>query len=217
MTRKRTQNKRVQKRQPSRTRRRQQHTPKTITTKPKIISVPEPEDGVVSSVKSHRFISNMTFDGDKLITETQKDNEPVKRREYTKEDLERELPIGKELVDNYLDGVMPPDIQLNKHKLPVLTNVLISLDDLGLIPPNIDVQRSNNNIIPRERRLQQLLQQHKLKQTLQRVSNNSRKNEEVRLLIHEPNDNGEENYHDIDIPKPRRLRTVKRHNLFDLI
>lgn len=215
MTRKTIQNKRLPQRQSSRTRTRRQRSPKTIT-KPKIIPEPEPEHGVVSSVKSHRFISSMTFNGDKLITETQKDNEPVKRREYTKEDLERELPIGKELVDNYLDGVMPEDIQSHEHKMPVLTNALISPVDLGLMPPNVNVQENNNQITPRERRLQRLLQQHKRKQTLRRVSNSSRENEGVRLLIDEDDDIIEDDYGHIERLTPRRTRTVKRHNLFDL-
>lgn len=102
--------------------------------------------------ESHRFISSMTFDGNTLITKTQKDDEPVIERKYTKEQLAREIPIGKELVDMYLDGEMPKELQAhhrrqhhhhdhNKmkdrtHDEPaIFNNVLISPADLGLLPP----------------------------------------------------------------------------------
>ena len=58
-------------------------------------------------IKSHRFMSSITFDGKTLTTKTQKDNEPVIEHRYTKEQLAREIPIGKEMVDMYLDGKMP--------------------------------------------------------------------------------------------------------------
>jgi hypothetical protein len=102
--------------------------------------------------ESHRFISSMTFDGNTLITKTQKDDEPVIERKYTKEQLAREIPIGKELVDMYLDGEMPKELQAHHrrqhhhhdhdkmkdrtHDEPaVFNNVLISPADLGLLPP----------------------------------------------------------------------------------
>lgn len=102
--------------------------------------------------ESHRFISSMTFDGNTLITKTQKDDEPVIERKYTKEQLAREIPIGKELVDMYLDGEMPKELQAHHrrqhhhhdhdkmkdrtHDEPaIFNNVLISPADLGLLPP----------------------------------------------------------------------------------
>jgi hypothetical protein len=157
----------------------------------------------------------MIFDGDKLITQTQKDNEPVKRHEYTKEDLERELPIGKELVDNYLDGVIPQEIQQDEHKMPVLTNVLISPVDLGLMPPKVTTERNDNRVKPREHRLQQLLEQYKRKKTLRRPRNRSRDNELLQLIINEEDDNYDD-YDDIDGPNTRKRHKVKQHNLFDL-
>jgi hypothetical protein len=225
MTRKTIQKKRVPERQSSRIKtrktqqRRRERRPlneETIPisipkTKPKV--VPEPEFS--GNVKSHRFISSMIFDGDKLITQTQKDYEPVKRHEYTKEDLERELPIGKELVDNYLDGVIPQEIQQDEHKMPVLTNVLISPVDLGLMPPKVTTERNDNRVKPREHRLQQLLEQYKRKKTLRRPRNRSRDNELLQLIINEEDDNYDD-YDDIDGPNTRKRHKVKQHNLFDL-
>jgi len=89
-------------------------------------------------MESHRFMSRMTFDGNTLTTQTQKDNEPVIERKYTKEQLAREIPIGKEMVDTYLDGKMPKGLQprdRNHYSRPVFQNVLISPADLGLLPP----------------------------------------------------------------------------------
>jgi hypothetical protein len=102
--------------------------------------------------ESHRFMSSITFDGNTLITKTQKDDEPVIERKYTKEQLAREIPIGKEMVDMYLDGEMPKELQAHhrrqhhyhdddimKHRKhdesAIFNNVLISPADLGLLPP----------------------------------------------------------------------------------
>ena len=100
------------------------------------------------TIESHRFMSSMAFDGNTLITKTQKDNEPVIERIYTKKQLAREIPIGKEMIDMYLDGEMPKELQTH-HKgnsngngngngnrdNGVFRNVLISPADLGLLPP----------------------------------------------------------------------------------
>ena len=93
-------------------------------------------------IESHRFMSSMTFDGNTLTTKTQKDNEPVIEHRYTKEQLAREIPIGKEMVDMYLDGKMPKGLQDHHRKHThstgrshVFQNVLVSPADLGLLPP----------------------------------------------------------------------------------
>jgi hypothetical protein len=96
---------------------------------------PTPTPTPTPIIESHRFMSSMTFDGNTLTTQTQKDDEPVIRRRYTKEQLEREIPIGKEMVDMYLDGKMPKELQSHHHRRPVFRNVLISPADLGLLPP----------------------------------------------------------------------------------
>jgi hypothetical protein len=88
------------------------------------------------AIESHSFKSSMTFDGNTLTTKTQKDNEPVVERRFTRRDLAQQIPIGKELVDKYLDGEMPRELQYHKKMKPkMFTNVLISPGDLGLLPP----------------------------------------------------------------------------------
>ncbi|NBP65840.1 MAG: hypothetical protein EBU66_14410 [Bacteroidetes bacterium] len=99
---------------------------------------PTPAPAPAPVMESHRFMSRMTFDGNTLTTQTQKDNEPVIERKYTKEQLAREIPIGKEMVDTYLDGKMPKGLQprdRNHYSRPVFQNVLIGPADLGLLPP----------------------------------------------------------------------------------
>jgi len=88
-------------------------------------------------IETHRFISSITFDGNTLTTQTQQDDEPVIRHRYTKEQLAREIPIGNELVEKYLDGKMPKELQAHQahHRRPVFRNVLVSPVDLGLLPP----------------------------------------------------------------------------------
>ncbi|MBM3453924.1 MAG: hypothetical protein FJX80_02125 [Bacteroidetes bacterium] len=88
-------------------------------------------------IETHRFISSITFDGKTLTTQTQQDDEPVIWHRYTKEQLAREIPIGNELVEKYLDGKMPKELQAHQehHRRPVFRNVLVSPADLGLLPP----------------------------------------------------------------------------------
>ena len=96
---------------------------------------------VMPVVETHSFKSSMTFDGNTLTTKTQKDNEPVVERRYTRKELAREIPIGKEMVDVYLDGKIPKELQYHhhhKHKPKMFTNVLISPADLGLLPPRVN-------------------------------------------------------------------------------
>ena len=89
-------------------------------------------------VESHRFMSSMSFDGKTLTTKTQKDNEPAVETIYTKKHLAEDIPLGNKMVDLYLDGEMPEELQRH-HKgnidNGVYRNVLISPADLGLLPP----------------------------------------------------------------------------------
>jgi hypothetical protein len=89
------------------------------------------------AIETHRFISSITFDGKTLTTQTQQDDQPVIRHRYTKEQLAREIPIGNELVEKYLDGKMPKELHAHQphHRRPVFRNVLVSPADLGLLPP----------------------------------------------------------------------------------
>ena len=106
------------------------------------------------AIETHRFISSMTFDGNTLTTQTQKDDEPVIRHRYTKEQLAREIPIGNEMVEQYLDGKMPKELQAHYHedsKRPMFTNVLVSPADLGLLPPR-ELHQPNIEMSRRQRR-----------------------------------------------------------------
>ena len=88
-------------------------------------------------VEKHHFHSKMLFDGNTMITESQKDNEPVKRRKYTLKRLEREIPIGAELVKTHLRRKVPPAVNDPFPRDIEFTSVLPNPIDLGLIPPSM--------------------------------------------------------------------------------
>lgn len=102
----------------------------------------------------HRFVSSVTFDGKKLVTKTQKDNEPVNEKIYTIDQLGQELPIGKELVELYLDGNIPRSLQERRHTHmnPMFENVLVHPADLGLMPPKDDDAPLTRQAASRRRR-----------------------------------------------------------------
>jgi len=108
-------------------------------------AAPAPASAAIApapAIESHSFKSSMTFDGNTLTTKTQKDNEPVVERRFTRRDLAQQIPIGKELVDDYLDGEMPRELQYHKKMKPkMFTNVLISPGDLGLLPPRVTMTK----------------------------------------------------------------------------
>ena len=97
--------------------------------------------------ESQRFVSSMTFDGNTLVTKTQKNNEPVNEQIYTMDQLAQDLPIGKELIDIHLDGKMPRQLQEHHHHhhrkrmKPMFNNVLLHPADLGLLAPNVEVSK----------------------------------------------------------------------------
>jgi hypothetical protein len=89
----------------------------------------------------HRFVSSVMFDGKKLVTKTQKDNEPVTKKIYTIDQLGEELPLGRKLVEAYLDGNMPRGLEEphhHTHMNPMFENVLVHPADLGLLAPKGD-------------------------------------------------------------------------------
>jgi ABC-type nickel/cobalt efflux system permease component RcnA len=88
-------------------------------------------------VEKHHFHSKMFFDGNTMFTESQKDNEPVKRRKYTLKRLEREIPIGAELVKRHLRRKVPPAVNAPFPKDIEFTSVLPNPIDLGLMPPSM--------------------------------------------------------------------------------
>lgn len=101
--------------------------------------------------ESQRFVSSMTFDGNTLVTKTQKNNEPVNEQIYTMDQLAQDLPIGKELIDIHLDGKMPRQLQEHHHHhhrkrmKPMFNNVLLHPADLGLLAPNVEVSNPDKH------------------------------------------------------------------------
>ena len=149
------------------------------------------------AIESHSFKSSMTFDGNTLTTKTQKDNEPVVERRFTRRDLAQQIPIGKELVDKYLDGEMPRELQYHKKMKPkMFTNVLISPGDLGLLPP------------PR---------MIKTKRRKDHAQAYPHAHGEIQLLVDDRDDLDDNLDDDDDLDAYRISRRVKRpRNLFDL-
>jgi hypothetical protein len=88
-----------------------------------------------AEVESHHYSSSMMFDGNTLVMKSQKDDDPIKERVYTKKQLEQEIPISKELMVK-LDGKIPRGIQRPISKEIKFMSVLPNPDDLGLLPPN---------------------------------------------------------------------------------
>ena len=114
---------------PRQTRRYRRKTPAAVPAVPATAAAAE---------NHHRFVSSVTFDGKTLVTKTQKDNEPVTKKIYTMNQLEQELPIGKELIDEYLDGNIPSGLHRHTHMKPMFNNVLVHPADLGLLAPKDD-------------------------------------------------------------------------------
>jgi hypothetical protein len=93
----------------------------------------------------HRYYSKMIFDGKNMITETQKDNQPIKRRKCTLEELKQEIPIGAELIIDHLDRKVPRAIQYPLPKGIEFKSVLPNPADLGLMPPNISMNHTKKH------------------------------------------------------------------------
>jgi hypothetical protein len=153
-----------------------------------------------AAVESHRLVSSMTYDGNTLVTRSQKDNEPVKQRIYTMKQLEQELPIGKELIDLHLDGKMPQGIQehhRNKHKhtTPMFHNVLVHPADLGLLAPKVDVRMPDKHHSRRRHRHRRL-----------------RDDDNLRLMVDADTDTDA----DADADAEYGIQHKRPRNLFDL-
>ena len=86
-------------------------------------------------VERHRYYSKMAFDGKKIVSESQKDNEPMRRQVYTLKQLKREIPLAGEFVDKHLGGVIPEAINHPIPKEIAFRSVLPNPADLGLLPP----------------------------------------------------------------------------------
>ena len=92
-------------------------------------------DQNVVNEEHHSYFSKMSFDGKNLITESQKDNEPIKRKVYTMKELKKEIPIGAELLENE-NLPVPKALQYPIPKEIGFRTVLPNPADLGLLPPS---------------------------------------------------------------------------------
>lgn len=93
------------------------------------------------AVEQHHYYSKMSFDGNTIVSESQKDNEPVRRRVYTLKQLKREIPLAGKLVEEHLDGVIPDAMNQPIPKELAFRSVLPTPADLGLLPPRESRQR----------------------------------------------------------------------------
>jgi hypothetical protein len=86
-------------------------------------------------VERHHYYSKMAFDGKTIVSESQKDNEPVHRQVFTLKQLKREIPLAGRLVDEHLGGVIPEAMNRPIPKEIAFRSVLPNPADLGLLPP----------------------------------------------------------------------------------
>ena len=105
--------------------------------------------------KIHHYSAKMMFDGKKLVSETQKNNEPAQRRVYTLKQLAREIPLAAELGkahlgwnDRHVIHYPPTPKNLEFH------SVLPNPSDLGLMPPN---HHQNHKTTRRRMKMRQAL------------------------------------------------------------
>ena len=108
---------------------------------------------------AHHYYSKMAFDGKRIVSETQKDDEPVRRRVYTLKQLNREIPIAGELVKKHLGGVVPRTLSYPISRKVAFRSVLPSPADIGLLPPPEMSHNHNNHNNNTRRRQQQRRQQ----------------------------------------------------------
>ena len=92
--------------------------------------------------RRHHYYSKMAFDGKTIVSESQKDDEPVRRRVYTLKQLKREIPLAGKFVEEHLDGVIPDAMNEPIPKEVAFRSVLPNPADLGLLPPRESRRRS---------------------------------------------------------------------------
>lgn len=140
--------------------------------------------------EEHRYYSKMMFDGNTLVTESKKDNEPVKRRKYTLKQLRREIPLGEELIVKYLDGRIPKGLS---RPLPIqvpFQSELPNPSNLGLLLPRDELRRGRT-------RKSRMARDHR--------EDRGDNRDNMRIIIHEMNDRESD---ELERERPR--------NLFDL-
>jgi len=135
----------------------------------------------------HHYYSKLAFDGKRIVSETQKDDEHVRRRVYTLKQLNREIPIAGELVKKHLGGVVPRTLSYPISRKVAFRSVLPSPADIGLLPPREMSHNDNNH-------------NHNKKKKTRRRQRRQPSDDDVNMrLVVEDNDDND-----------------RRHNLFDL-
>lgn len=98
-------------------------------------SPPSPPSQPPITAEHHHYYSKTTFDGKNIVSETQKDDEPMRRRVYTLKQLSKEIPLAGELVKEHLGGVVPRTLSYPISKNVKFRSVLPSPAEMGLLPP----------------------------------------------------------------------------------
>lgn len=118
----------------------------------------------------HHYYSKMAFDGKTLVSESQKDDEPMRRRVYTLKQLKREIPLAGKFVEEHLDGKIPHAINKPIPKEIAFRSVLPNPADLGLLPP-------------RESRRRRQRRRHSRRMSERRGADNDQEN--MRLVVND--------------------------------
>ena len=87
------------------------------------------------TVEEHHFYSKIAVDGNRMFTESQKDDEPVKREIFTLRRLEKEIPVAADLIKIHLQRKVPPALNRPFPRDIGFKSVLPNPYDLGLMPP----------------------------------------------------------------------------------
>ena len=124
----------------------------------------------------HHYYSKMAFDGKTLVSESQKDDEPVRRRVYTLKQLKREIPLAGKFVEEHLDGKIPHAINKPIPKEITFRSVLPNPADLGLLPPRETLRRGR-------RQRQRQRQRRSRRKSERRGADNDQEN--MRLVVND--------------------------------
>jgi hypothetical protein len=87
------------------------------------------------TVEEHHFYSKIAVEGNRMFTESQKDDEPVKREIFTLRRLEKEIPVAADLIKIHLQRKVPPALNRPFPRDIGFKSVLPNPYDLGLMPP----------------------------------------------------------------------------------
>ncbi len=87
------------------------------------------------TAEEHHFYSKIVVDGNRMFTESQKDDEPVQREKITLRRLEKDIPVAADLIKIYLQRKVPPALNRPFPRDIGFKSVLPNPYDLGLMPP----------------------------------------------------------------------------------